>query len=405
MSEPPTTLGVSDPARRRVRIYGPRVGSVRVLLRIGDGRRRAALRRRPAPDHDWRVAGTGGSGDLRAGEAGARRSARLALRPGRRRAARRTRRLRGGVARRLRRHPPRPTSTTRLAPALYPGGVSYSGCHGWAIPTTCGDVGARRGVRERVVLVRDPCARKRHPGARRCARGASRPSTTSTPRRLAVTQDTIANAMITYPHIAGFDAIEDAGWQAINAATPRRARPRSRVPSACRRAAVAVARMINGLEVSRLSLGCAPLANLYADVDPETADATIHAALDRGITYFDTAPHYGAGCPEQRTGAALPWRAAASHSASRPRSAACSNPGAERPDLRGRAGDCTRVRLLRRRRAPLARRVTRSARPRPRRHRARARSRRPHGPGDRRGVPGAAAAGATKASSAPSAPA
>ncbi len=24
--------------------------------------------------------------------------------------------------------------------------------------------------------------------------------------------------MITYPHIEGFDAIEDAGWQAINAA-------------------------------------------------------------------------------------------------------------------------------------------------------------------------------------------
>src|SRR5204863_348716 len=25
-----------------------------------------------------------------------------------------------------------------LRPAIYPGGVSYSGCHAWAIPTTCG---------------------------------------------------------------------------------------------------------------------------------------------------------------------------------------------------------------------------------------------------------------------------
>ncbi|HUR78597.1 MAG TPA: aldo/keto reductase [Acidimicrobiales bacterium] len=63
--------------------------------------------------------------------------------------------------------------------------------------------------------------------------------------------------------------------------------------------------MINGLEVSRLSLGCAPLANLYTHVDPAVAGATIHAALDAGITYFDTAPHYGAGLSETRAGAAL----------------------------------------------------------------------------------------------------
>ncbi|MEY2426877.1 MAG: D-threo-aldose 1-dehydrogenase [Actinomycetota bacterium] len=60
-----------------------------------------------------------------------------------------------------------------------------------------------------------------------------------------------------------------------------------------------------GLEVSRLSLGCAPLANLYTAVDPAVADATVHAALEAGITYFDTAPHYGAGLSETRTGAAL----------------------------------------------------------------------------------------------------
>jgi D-threo-aldose 1-dehydrogenase len=63
--------------------------------------------------------------------------------------------------------------------------------------------------------------------------------------------------------------------------------------------------VIRGLEVSRISLGCAPLANLYSEVDPDVAAATVHAALDAGITYFDTAPHYGAGLSETRTGAAL----------------------------------------------------------------------------------------------------
>ena len=56
---------------------------------------------------------------------------------------------------------------------------------------------------------------------------------------------------------------------------------------------------------ARLGLGCAPLANLYSEVDPEQADATIRAALASGITYFDTAPHYGAGLSERRVGATL----------------------------------------------------------------------------------------------------
>jgi D-threo-aldose 1-dehydrogenase len=54
-----------------------------------------------------------------------------------------------------------------------------------------------------------------------------------------------------------------------------------------------------------LALGCAPLANLYSEVDPAVADATLRAALNAGITYFDTAPHYGAGLSETRTGAVL----------------------------------------------------------------------------------------------------
>jgi hypothetical protein len=37
-------------------------------------------------------------------------------------------------------------------------------------------------------------------------------------RRLAITRDTIATGMITYPPLERFPAVEDAGWQAINAA-------------------------------------------------------------------------------------------------------------------------------------------------------------------------------------------
>jgi D-threo-aldose 1-dehydrogenase len=54
-----------------------------------------------------------------------------------------------------------------------------------------------------------------------------------------------------------------------------------------------------------LGLGCAPIAGLYSEVDPADADATLRAALAAGITYFDTAPHYGAGLSETRTGAVL----------------------------------------------------------------------------------------------------
>lgn len=63
--------------------------------------------------------------------------------------------------------------------------------------------------------------------------------------------------------------------------------------------------MIRSLEVSRLSLGCAPLAGLYNAVTPGQSNATLRAALDAGITYFDTAPHYAVGLSEQRTGAVL----------------------------------------------------------------------------------------------------
>ena len=64
--------------------------------------------------------------------------------------------------------------------------------------------------------------------------------------------------------------------------------------------------------LSELSLGCAPLGNLYHEVSDDDARATVDAAWQLGVRYFDTAPHYGLGLSERRLGAAL---------ASRPRDA------------------------------------------------------------------------------------
>lgn len=55
----------------------------------------------------------------------------------------------------------------------------------------------------------------------------------------------------------------------------------------------------------RLGVGTAAIGNLYAPVSDEDAHATIRAAIDAGITYFDTAPFYGFGLAERRLGAAL----------------------------------------------------------------------------------------------------
>ncbi|HET7579891.1 MAG TPA: aldo/keto reductase [Bacillales bacterium] len=56
---------------------------------------------------------------------------------------------------------------------------------------------------------------------------------------------------------------------------------------------------------NKLGFGTAPLGNMYRDVSDEEAKATIEAAWDQGIRYFDTAPLYGAGLSEIRVGEAL----------------------------------------------------------------------------------------------------
>lgn len=63
-----------------------------------------------------------------------------------------------------------------------------------------------------------------------------------------------------------------------------------------------------GPALSELSLGCAQLGNLYREVGDAEAQATVDAAWELGVRYFDTAPHYGLGVSERRLGAALASR-------------------------------------------------------------------------------------------------
>lgn len=59
------------------------------------------------------------------------------------------------------------------------------------------------------------------------------------------------------------------------------------------------------IALPRIGFGTAPLGNLYREIAPEDASATLDAAQQSGLSYADTAPHYGLGLAEKRLGAAL----------------------------------------------------------------------------------------------------
>lgn len=65
---------------------------------------------------------------------------------------------------------------------------------------------------------------------------------------------------------------------------------------------------IKSLLPGALGFGTAPLGNMFRAVPDEEAAATVDAAWDQGVRYFDTAPFYGAGLSEIRLGAALTGR-------------------------------------------------------------------------------------------------
>jgi D-threo-aldose 1-dehydrogenase len=58
----------------------------------------------------------------------------------------------------------------------------------------------------------------------------------------------------------------------------------------------------------KLGFGTAPLGNMYRNIPEAEALATVDAAWDHGVRFFDTAPFYGAGLAEMRLGAALQKR-------------------------------------------------------------------------------------------------
>ena len=58
----------------------------------------------------------------------------------------------------------------------------------------------------------------------------------------------------------------------------------------------------SAVRVTELGFGGGPLGGLFEPLDDATAAETLAAAWEGGIRYFDTAPHYGIGLSERRTG-------------------------------------------------------------------------------------------------------
>ena len=119
------------------------------------------------------------------------------------------------------------SSRPDLVPHPYlagPVGVrSYAGCHGWGIPRTCAD---RDGAVALLEVLSSAAANEleARSGAV-CAHVAvvrrSEPLDAVDARRLEITRATIADGMITYPPLADFPAVEDAGWGADPPRAPR----------------------------------------------------------------------------------------------------------------------------------------------------------------------------------------
>src|SRR4028118_2221704 len=63
-----------------------------------------------------------------------------------------------------------------------------------------------------------------------------------------------------------------------------------------------------GLVVSELGLGCMGMSEFYGIADESEAIASIHRALDLGVSFLDTADMYGVGHNEELVGRAIKGR-------------------------------------------------------------------------------------------------
>jgi len=134
-----------------------------------------------------------------------------------------------------------------LVPYMYPAGssrrVSYSGCHAWAIPTTCQDIDGALELLH--LLMSHEVQSIDAAGGNMCAHEAALaavvPVNDIDRRRLEITRRTIDEAMICYPPLAKFPAVEDAGWSAIHGALNGRLTPEDTVKAIQRAAESALA--------------------------------------------------------------------------------------------------------------------------------------------------------------------
>ncbi len=61
----------------------------------------------------------------------------------------------------------------------------------------------------------------------------------------------------------------------------------------------------SGLTTSALGLGCMGMSDFYGATDEQESIATIHRAVDQGVTFLDTADMYGVGRNEELIGRAI----------------------------------------------------------------------------------------------------